>query len=206
MSMHTVEDFAEDAVNLIAASNIDVRLKRNAIAKVYQMEDMLDTSFTRFRNIEQLLECSFAVSFPKKDVPKELEEKMSYDMVRKTGPNDYPTFPHLTYVESGTPLWKGLVAAGKITGIAAEPLQSMTDEEVFMLLYTLGGPLGKPSIGTSTRQDPLMRALVGSTLSTQNRDAGILILIASDSFESFDKEKFEMIFGISKSVVEKELE
>ena len=59
MSMHDVEDFAEQMVHLVDESNISNREKINLIHNIYQFHDSWDTGFTKLRVYNILIKTGY---------------------------------------------------------------------------------------------------------------------------------------------------
>lgn len=186
MSMHALEDFAEVAVSTIASSELDMRTKRSAIAVIYDMESLGDCSFTNLRNIDELTACGYTTLFPKDNLPELLKNTPGYDddeeeEEEEEGAPYWDLNGEHLCVDSGTDIWKQLVAENVITGKAAEQLLPMSYEEVLRLLYELSGPLEEEFV------DPVAA-----------------VLMMAGVFDDFDDEFFETFFGMTKEALEEE--
>ncbi len=185
MSMHALEDFTEFAVATIASSKLDTQIKRSAIAVIYNMESLGDCSFTNLRNIDDLTESGYTTLFHKDNLPERLKDFAALDHEDDEAEEGAPYWDldeENLCVDSGTKIWKRLVAEEVITGKAAEELRLMSYEEVFRLLYELSGPLDE-----------------------EFRAPAAFVLTVAEVFDDFDEEFFEKFFGMPKEALEEEL-
>ena len=64
MSYHQVEDIIEDAIHLVAQAELPLEEGRDLIFNLYRFHDQHDTSYTRFRVLEQLKTYRYLYEWP----------------------------------------------------------------------------------------------------------------------------------------------
>ncbi|MCP3097846.1 hypothetical protein LZ198_03040 [Myxococcus sp. K15C18031901] len=140
MSMHEIEDMVEGAVRVLdrrAPAGDDA--PRSQFARLLAFQGECDCSFTHFRMMDILLARRFTYRFDVADHPDHatrreffqgiteftyLHEDLTDDPDASEGESrplaGYIEPPDL-YCDAGSPLWRRMVEAGKLTGPDAEP-------------------------------------------------------------------------------------
>ena len=167
MSMWEFEELAEECVSLVAASDWDVRRKRNAYATAYGMVDRLDVGFVHFRSTSALREAEFFFCIKLEAHPEFGERRDEFERVAAAGRSHWlpsraefgegerPTYDGLyepdledaapgVWFDATMPLWEKARAAGLLHGLAAEPIELVPLPRFLVELMTLadaGGPV-----------------------------------------------------------------
>lgn len=185
MSEHLIEDLVADSILVLDghAEAGDPRV-RDWFAVLYGFESGFDCSFTRFRVMDVLLRRGYTYRFPVDRHPDHAERPAYFDALSeftglRTFDEDAPEFagyeswledgyvePPFLYCDTGTELWRRMVAAGELHGPDAAPprraplieavreiavaAEKQRDRELIGLWYgfgcdtLLGGPAGCP--------------------------------------------------------------
>jgi hypothetical protein len=150
MSLHEFECLVEDSVNLLAPSGRPAAELRSMYWNVYEFEGHWDTSFTHFRNMDQLLAARFVYQFPVSEHPDYEVRKAYFDGIDRfwlvegdDGEWDggYIHPPHL-YFDAGSRLWSRMVGLGRLTGDDTEPPQDMRISEVGLAVSLMAEAAG----------------------------------------------------------------
>jgi hypothetical protein len=129
MSMHELEDLVEMSVKLLAVSGLSRERLRSLYFNLFELEARFDTSFTHFRNIDELLAARFVYCLspsehPEFEAAREYFEALDgFSFIEVPGrelDGGYYNPPYL-YCDAGSPLWHQLVARGRLGGSDARP-------------------------------------------------------------------------------------
>jgi hypothetical protein len=145
MSMFEIESMVEDTEHVLAETGADPWVLRSQYWNLYEYEARYDTSFTHFRNIDELLAARFVYRFPLAEHPDYAEHREYFDglssdfthiQVPDAGGGDggYTYRPDL-YFDAGSPLWRRMVELGRLTGRDAEPPREVPLNEFPMLRW-----------------------------------------------------------------------
>lgn len=139
MSMHQIESFIEISVIAVADSALPVSEKRNLIYTLFILEGYGDCGFTHRRTTKQMVDSSYTFLFDKTEMWDYGSNAGFYDELYEKGIfsngsiytyEDYDDlFPEAEgkiCVDSGSPAWEAMVAAGKITGDGAKPVTRLS--------------------------------------------------------------------------------
>lgn len=128
MSFRAIEDLVDDSLDVLAIARAagDQADVRGLSASLFAFSDRHDTQFTRFRDIERLIEHGFVYRLPTTCYPgaRELESALATNDLVWVGPEPKGGYVSLLgqgretwlYVEAGSPMWRELVTMGLLTG------------------------------------------------------------------------------------------
>ena len=137
--MHDMEAFTEAAVRATADSGLPIQEKRSLIHSLFILESQGDTGFTNARTLKQMVECRYTFLFDKEQMWDYEANRRFYDidLPRKVSFGHGSVYPYRNFggdfpeadgklcVDSGSPAWKAMVEAGKITGEGAAPPEQL---------------------------------------------------------------------------------
>lgn len=120
MSMHEMEDFAEYAVKVIRKSSHDNIQKCSIIKMIYELEENGDCSFTKLRNIKDLVACGYTVCIKRSALPARIPKDV-YEYKKEA----------CWCVDYGSETWNQCVEKGIVQNFALKKLNVM---ETFKLI------------------------------------------------------------------------
>ena len=157
MSMHEIEDYIEEAVRVVSRSDIPVSEKRNLIYSLFKLEEYGDCGFTNRRMLKEMMACQYTFVFDKTQMHDYATNRDTYDHLSEQGafsqgdPYSFVAYDAVTNtwvehkdkvcIDSGSDAWRGMVAAGAITGEGAKPVTRLTDVDVLRRVKKLWGPM-----------------------------------------------------------------
>jgi hypothetical protein len=150
MSMHEFEDLVEEAVRLLAKSDLPKETLRNFYFNLFEFEGEFDTSFTHFRTMAELLAAGFVYRLALEEHP-DFERAQGYfaglsrftfvTVPGEKADGSYVQPPHL-YFDAGSALWQRLVREGRLAGPDAEAPKVLPLQRVFLELCMLAERAG----------------------------------------------------------------
>ena len=198
MSMHEIEAYIETAIVAVAQSNMSIRQKRDMIYSLFAMEEYGDCGFTNRRTLDQMIACKYTFVFDKeqmydyeanRDYYDGLAQRYSYSQgdayafaAYNPASGEWEEHPGRVCVDSGSEAWKGMVAAGAITGEGAEPVERLDDLEVLRTVKKI-----------LQLDDYLMQAHA-------------MLFVFSDAIERLPDEEYPEHFGMTRESLENLLE
>jgi len=170
MSMWEFEALGEMSVEMVDASDLTAREKRNAYASIYALIGDWDVSFIHFRSTKALAAAAFFhridieqhpdyVRYQDYFAPIVAAGKPTWIGSPATGLEEYPsdafyqppsdklTFNPGVWFDSTMPLRPRAVEVGLLSGLAAEPLQEWSRVETITRLMTLAAQENPPRYG-----------------------------------------------------------
>ena len=148
--MFEIEYLVEYSVQMLAGSGADPWELRSQYWNLYDFEGRWDTSFTHFRNMDDLLAARSVYRIPLTEHPDHERFREYFDglsafafLALPDGTEDggYTEPPDL-YFDAGSPLWARLVELGRLTGRDAERPREMPLAELALRVATLAEQQG----------------------------------------------------------------
>jgi hypothetical protein len=145
VSMFEIEYLVEYSVGVLAACGADPWELRSQYWNLYEFEGRWDTSFTHFRNMDELLTARFVYRVPLTEHPDHERCREYFDELSGfaflhlpdgTEDGGYTEPPHL-YFDAGSLLWERMVQLGRLTGLDAEWPREVPLAEVGLRVATL---------------------------------------------------------------------
>lgn len=137
MSMHEIEDYIEEAIRAVSRSDMPVSEKRNMIYSLLRLEEYGDCGFTNLRTLKEMMDCQYTFVFDKTEMYDYEANRGYYDDLSKKGgcsqgapytlvardavTNEWVKHGDKVCIDSGSDAWRGMVAAGAITGRGRGP-------------------------------------------------------------------------------------
>lgn len=140
MSMYQIEDLVECSIAQLSTEADDPHRRRCDIHYLYEFQNQFDCSFTHFRVLHELLDCGYILLLDPQQHPlyderrEEFEEILRRDFGYTPGASGgywcgtienakgEPVVLNKLCCDYGSPLWRQLVAEGRLSGEDARPL------------------------------------------------------------------------------------
>lgn len=182
MSMHQIEDFIENAVRSVAASDLDKQQKRNLIHTLFDMESYGDCGFTNLRTIKEMIDCSYSFAFDAKEMYDYKENPDLYDENKncyEQGDAYYDPESGKFCVDCGSKAWEEMIKIGAIKADGAIPVKILSHIDAFKQLKTVMGDMNK-----------------------YDKEGFYTLILLTGAFDDMSEEDCQFIFGKTKEKAE----